>query len=383
MQHSKYGGSGFSILIHCPGSRRMCEGYPNLSTPASELGTAAHELAEFAMKMGVDSYKCKGLTFNNHIATDEMCEDVSVYINHLRAKKVNNPGSKMMLESRVVMSSVGDDVYGTGDAITLIPQMRKMDIDDLKYGFVMVNVDETPQLPFYGVAALDTYNLWDQVDTIECTIIQPRGEHIDGDIRIKTYTIAEMHQWRETFRATIALARTDNAPLIAGEHCTYCKARDNCRARYERTLTMLGHDAPLHTLGVDELMNLYLEIPTIKRQLDAVGERVLELARTGKVVPGHKLVKAIARHECKDEDGFIKAAIANGVEREKLFNAKLKSKTDLLKIVDKNIVNSNFVAPPTQYTLAPLHDRRPGRGVNAAIGVFDAVPNQVIFDPVE
>ena len=54
-----------------------------------------------------------------------MCEDVSVYINHLRAKKVNNPGSKMMLESRVVMSSVGDDVYGTGDAITLIPQMRK------------------------------------------------------------------------------------------------------------------------------------------------------------------------------------------------------------------------------------------------------------------
>lgn len=386
MEHSVYGASSMYKTEVCAGHNRMTKlfraMYPELAdkaNPPAELGTAAHHLSEFCLQMGVETYDCVGMTFNKHLVTDEMAAYVNVYVGEIRKILAENPDAVLMVEKRVVMSSVGNDVFGTGDCIIYIPSKRKVYNIDLKYGYGIVDVYDNIQLAFYSVATLDTYQWWGLVDTVEAIIIQPRAEHIDGVIRRHIFTRDDLVQWQKKFADIVAVARRNDAPLVAGEHCKYCDASPICRARLQRTMSIVGHDAPLETLSTAEVIAFYKEIKVMTMQFEKMKDLAIQLGKSGANLGNdYKMVKAIQRHVCADDKAFIDDVLNHPdckINGDELFNQKLKGKTDLMKIkgVPKSVIDKHFKAPPTALTLVPITDKRPAYGIGGGLNRFNNV----------
>lgn len=348
----------------------MSKGLPEITNPQAELGTAAHELGEHCLKLGLNTYDCLGVTFNDHVVDQNMADAVQVYVTHIR-ELCSKYGVNPMLEQRVVMRSVRNDVFGTSDCIVIVGEW--LFIIDYKHGYGLVEAVDNPQGIFYAIATLDTFELWSTIKYINVTIVQPRPDHKDGVIRSHVYTSAVLSAQVHKYREAIQVAESGQAEPVAGEWCTYCPARANCRARLMRTIEFAYLDKPITDITVEELEVIYNEIKGIKTHCEAIENRCLELARKGKKFKDHKLVKAIQRASCKDEEGFVKAAVKSGVSREKLFKEKLISMTDAKKVLPHDLVNEWFVKPPETTTLEPMTCSRPAISTGSAAGIFEGI----------
>ncbi len=368
--HSEFGASKFHRILECVGSVRMSRGRPDSSNEAAEIGTAAHELAEWCLKTGLNAYECLGLTFNKRKVDLRMVEGVQLYVSYVRdlcrQLKVDP-----MLETRVIMTSVSNDVYGTADCLILVGD--HLYVIDYKNGRVTVEASENPQAIFYGVAALDTFQLWGKVKHVTLGIVQPNGDHIGGQIRTAQLTTQDMLEWQKHILLTVNQAKARDAKTRAGTWCKHCPAAGTCRARIERTLSLVYTEKPRDEMNAEELEIVFLEISTIKNTLEKLEESVIGLARKGKAIEGYKLVNSIPRAKCEDEKGFVEAAKKHGVTQDKLYNKKLISMTDSKKLLPHKLVNAYFKKPPPSTTLVKSNSARAAVSTSSAVGKFTAI----------
>ena len=375
--HSSHGFSAQPRILPCPGSVAMCEGEPNETNPAAELGTAVHELVVPAILFGLKCDDFIGKTFNNHVVTQEMADAGQVYVAYIQRLKKERPGMKVYIEKKVCMSGISDKLNGTGDFIgidgdTLISL-------DYKNGRGVVEVNPATtctgagvtlngngQVVGYALSAMDTFNLWGKIKKVITGIIQPNVEHKDGVIRTREYEMDELLQWYHAYGAGFHAADSPDGKLVAGTHCTYCRAAGFCGPRIRRTLKLAGLTSNVRKLDPDQIIAIMGETNTIKRTLDAVQKQAVIAARAGKPLKDYKLVKSIVRANCTDEDGFIKAATAEIAAKgggDEMINKlhhkpKLVSMTAAKKIISNGLVNKFFTKPEAGVTLVPISDTR-------------------------
>ncbi|AWY02831.1 hypothetical protein [Alteromonas phage JH01] len=361
MQHSRFGASRIATVLACPGFNNATLDYDlsvddlSMDEKAAELGRAAHEASEHCLKLGINPEDALGSEFNDHVVDEVMAENITVYTNHIRSLRLQNPNAKSLIEAQLFMSSVAHDVWGWADHIMIAGDT--LYIDDLKYGFVVVNEEDNAQCAHYAVSALDTFKLWFKIKRVVCTIIQPRADHVQGSVRTVEYTIDELAAWRDKFVTGIAAARKKDAPRKAGEHCRYCPARATCRQRMIRTVFKASLDAPLKTCSDEELEALLREIPTIRKHLEAVEEHATLLARGGKLFNDFKLVKSRVHAVVNDEKAFLKLMEEKGIPKHELYNpGRMKGKTALRPLLDKKgvDVNDHFTTPNAPTKLVPI-----------------------------
>lgn len=387
--HSPMGFSGQGIIIPCPATVRMSEGVNDDTNDAAEKGTAVHECAEAAIKLGCDCHDFVGHTFNGFKITKPMAESGQVYVDEIR-KLLQLRNAKLHVEMKVAINTINKELLrGTSDCVIVDTANRELIIGDYKNGFGVVEVDKpiyssvmgksyngNAQLVGYGLAALDTLDLWSAVDKVTTFVCQPNFEHVDGITRYKTYTMAEMREWWDVYYHTYQEAKKPDSKPHAGEHCKYCAAAGHCATRMRRTINLLSLDNGLDYLLPEQVTGIYKEIGTIRRTLEAVENHVTNLARKGVTIEGHKLVKPILRAKCSDEDSFITDAIEAGVAEGDLFNRRMKGKTELKKLMDKKLVDKYFPTPTGQAVLVGMSDKRPavvaGERPNA-VGIFQKV----------
>lgn len=372
--HSKYSASSANRWLSCPASVRMSEGIAEETNDDAELGTHAHELGEFCLKTGLNAFECIGLKFNNITVDSSTAEAVQLYVSYVRdlCRKYNvDP----MLEKRVVMHSVSDDVFGTSDCIVIVGDW--LFVIDYKHGYDLVNVnDDNKQAIHYAISTLDTFKLWQTINYIVTVIVQPHGDHIDGSIRTKNYVINDMYGFHKMFSNGVAEAKIGTR-FKAGEHCKYCPAIATCRARMTHTLDLAYLDKPFDELSIPELEVIYNESKVISKQLEKVSDRMTALARKGSTFDGYKLVNITPRAKCIDEAGFVADAMfISGREKHEFYNTKLKAKGDCTKLVanDHFLIDQYFKRDESSSTtLVPLTDSRPAVSVGKASGLFTAI----------
>jgi len=363
IQHSNVGASISHIYMNCNAATAMSKGCPNPTNEAAELGTAAHALGEFCLTLGVDAYDCIGLVFNGFTVDTSMVEAVQLYVGFIRSLSAKY-GVPPMLEKRVCMSSVGDNVFGTADCILLTE--RVLDISDYKHGYVVVNVENNTQAIFYAIATLDTYHLWDKVLEVNTHIIQPRADHEKGSIRTFSYTIAELRIWQRKFYNAI---KNPNIIPNAGTHCRYCLASTKCRTRMTRTIELAYRSTPDDKVTTEELTQIFLEKDSIIAHLNKITDAMTAKAKEGLKFEGLKLVKGRKHFVCTNQDEFVKEA---GEKGELLFDKKLKSMSAVKGIVGKNLTEKYFVKPDGAAVLVPMSDSRPSIS-QSAIGIFEPI----------
>ena len=346
---------------------------------AAATGTSAHHAAEFCLKMGLNAYDCVNLEFYGRIVDESMAADIQLYLSEIRRVLAENPDAIMYAEPKVYMSSISLEMYGYVDCLIYVPSKRTVYVIDLKYGYVLVE-SSTMQLKHYAVSAMDTFQLWHKVDLVEGVIIQPRGEHIDGEVRRVHYTIADLLQFQRRFSDIYFETKRPDAAIVPGDHCHYCKVSPICRKRILRTLDKLYPNAPLEVLDKGEVMELFKEVSTMKRQADKIAELANEYARAGKTLTGYKVVKKRAFHECTDEAQLVNEILTHPAssitDSTSLFNMRLKGKTALKEMVGvpASVVNKFFKAPDNVGTeLVSVSDKRPAIGIGSGIGQFSKV----------
>jgi len=369
--HSRYGGSVIGTVIACPGYLNATSHIKNSTNPAAEQGTACHEAGEFCLKMKiVDAKFLIGSTFNDYVITEDDAEAINVYTQYIRGLMAKYPSAEIFIEPRVTMSSVDPDaVFGYVDCLILVVINRKAFIIDYKHGLVIVDVNENAQIAHYAISTLDTFNLWFSVDEVVGSIVQPRMEHSDGVIRTTVMTIADLMKWRDKIVEGIRASKESDAPRIAGKQCNYCPVRGECRTRILHTMSMAMGDIPFGNMSNQEIALILPEIPAMKKNLDAILERGLELARSGMQIDGYKLVRASMQAKCTDPEAFEKALKEKDPKADVTdiyWTGKMKGKTELKKHYDKKTVDKFFPTPDASTTLVPLSNAKSAIATNAS-----------------
>lgn len=197
------------------------------SDPARE-GTCAAWVAECVLRG--DAHSCIDLVDRIHdngwIVTYEMAYIVQQYVDHVRSH-IAETGGHISTEQFVVICEY---IKGTFDSSTLTFFGDTMVIDDLKYGFDIVEVFENPQVILYGAGEYLRLGKPSHIKKVQLGIYQPRAFHHLGVYRTWTMGIDELMERAQDLVNKGALCQQPNPVATPGNHCRRCEAATICEA---------------------------------------------------------------------------------------------------------------------------------------------------------
>lgn len=318
-KHSDIGASTCERWWNCPGSVALIKKAPpkEVSQAAAE-GTAAHELAEWELKVvksgkKPDVYSKIGETLMvENIAgyddfeieiTEEMVDGVIVYLKAIAydAARFGTNYSFLTIEEQFRLD-IDEKAWGRNDA-TLYKPFNVLYIYDLKFGRgIVVEVKDNKQLMYYALGAMQGKD----IKEVELCIVQPRAYHPDGPVRRFKYSVHELKQFECELEQRIAITRYSNAKLHAGAHCKFCPAIVICPEVKKETHEVAKRDfANVPAIPIDKMIQLAEMQPRIVDFLKEVSNYLKVQAERGVEIPGFKLVKAKSNRKWKNEQRVI------------------------------------------------------------------------------
>jgi hypothetical protein len=339
----------------------------------SRAGTAQHEISAEALKTGADAWEFAGTTrtVDGHAVpiTEEMAPAIQTYLDYIRSIGVL-PGGKRLLEHRVGLEHIHEDISGTLDFGRLLKD--RLLIADAKFGFGVVEPDMNPQLLIYAAGLYaDVKAIADGVSEVELVIVQPNAPHADGHIRSWRISVSDLVRWsQEVLKPAAEATEKPNAPLTPGDHCQYCPARNQCPALQQQFFTAADDAekaAEPAAMTEAELAEWRAKFPALVQFMAVVTAEMFARTVAGKTVPGWKLVRGRANRIWRDdaEPVLVKAF------GDEAWNKTLKSPAQAEKLPGgKAVTAEHAYKPEGALTLAPESDKRPSVPAPTADAAF-------------
>ena len=344
-QHARLSPSAAERWLECPASIRMeVHVPPERESEYAREGTAAHGLAEikagleFGLITKAQARRDRAAWEKEFQITDpeqlaEMERHTDAYVELLRGRLADHPGSQIMLEQR--MDTGVPTCWGTSD--TVIVSMEHVEIIDFKYGQgVQVVAAGNPQLRLYALGALDTFgDLLGETKEIRITVHQPR---IDGHVDTEVLTPAELRKWRESIIPIAEEALGDNAHFGPSDTaCRWCPASGRCKAQLEAVFADEIVESDPETLSPEEVSEQLARIPAIREWLKAFEEAALSMAYSeGTPIPGWKVVRSGGQRRVSNPDGAEFALTELGYEEEQIMKRSIRGIGELEKLLGKD-----------------------------------------------
>lgn len=360
-QHALLSASSANRWINCPPSAKLQEQYEDKGSAYAEQGTDAHALAEWKLRkaLGMETELDPRPRLSYYDEDMEVqTDDYAAFIMELLAearKTCEDP--LVMVEQRVDYSRWVDGGFGTADAILVSD--GNMTIIDLKYGTgVEVSAEHNPQTCCYALGALDILDDLYAIDTITMIIFQPRRENISE------WTISrdELLAWADnTLRPAAVLAAEGKGEYHSGEHCRFCKARHECRARAAEQYSLMRYDFDLPpTLTDEEVEEILGKADQLISWAEDIKEYALQSAIGGKHWQGYKLVEGRSNRRFTDEQAVARAVTEDGKDPYEKKLLGITAMTSLLGRKRFNELLGQYVEKPRgKATLVPESDKRP------------------------
>ena len=169
-------------------------------------------------------------------------------------------------------------------------------IEDLKYGYGIVDVKENWQLIGYAIGQyFRLRNLYGyQPEYICFTIHQPRPYHEDGRVRSWTITLAELMQYAQQISDRMQDYVNNRGTLQTGKSCKYCDAASTCpalnRSANKAMDTVLGewNEKPLTNEEVAEQYQLLQRASELlELRLKSIEQLAISRIQANQIVPGY------------------------------------------------------------------------------------------------
>ena len=306
--------------------------------------------------------------------SDELLEAVDDYVLYVigqieEAKRICS-SPVFAVEQRVDLREHVQECFGTADMVIITD--NRIQIIDLKLGKgVMVDAEENNQLMIYGLGVLDLAEMLFDIETVELTIVQPRLDHFSS----WEISAEELRSWgREVLEPRAKMALSGEGEFKAGDHCRFCKARFQCRARAEEFLKLAQQEFKAPDLLTDEEM---AEVLSKADALKKWAEEVYAYAQNEAVVhhkewPGFKLVLGRTNRKYTDEEEVAEVAKKAGYTD--IFKSSLIGITEMERLMGKKnfkeILGAYVYKPEGKVTLVPDSDKREAVTVSTAEADF-------------
>jgi hypothetical protein len=277
------------------------------ATPYTREGSAAHQLAERMLA----GKRMKGATSvfvdgEDVPVTEEMLDACNTYVAYVQEL----PGVKQY-ETKVVVDSVGEELWGTADAFAIDTPARHIEIVDFKYGQgVWVNSD-TSQFRIYALGVLDRIGPFYEIDTVTLTVVQPR---VAGDpVRSVTVTADDLRLWKQVILdPALVRLKADDQTETPGEHCRWCVRAGECQALASLAMAnakVVFGDTPPDPSGMSdtEIGEILTHGEMILAWVNKLRAEASARIDNGGEVPGWKLVPKRAVRKWDDPEGAILA----------------------------------------------------------------------------
>lgn len=362
-KHSPFSASAAHRWVECPASVRMCKDIDGGTSDYAEEGTAAHELAERALRAGNECHHHVGEASRDAAGwhfNEEMAEHAQTYVDYVRAL-----GGNLMIEHRVSYQHIAPDGFGTADAIVVAG--RTLHVVDLKYGTgLRVDAQNNPQAMLYAagaIALMDPFG--DQIDTVVLHIVQPRLDHIS----VWELDMDTLAAFEERASAAAKLALSADPPFAPGaQSCRWCPAQANCQALadHNKETCLAAFSEPYgdfkeqHALSADDLVWALNRSKELTDWVNALQAEAMRRLLNGDEVPGYKVVEGRRLRQWADKREAEEKLLAElGPEAYK--PAEIISPAQAEKTLGKKhpLLGSLVETPEGKPTLAPESDKRP------------------------
>lgn len=369
--HAKLSASGSHRWLNCTPSVAIEKDFPNESSVYAAEGTLAHELGEISLRRDLEQItetefkkKLKPI-MTNELWTADMPDYVDRYVNTCMEKvaeaKKTDSLAEFRVEQRLDFSDWVPEGFGTGDFVIVAD--GKVEICDLKYGKgVPVSAENNSQMMLYALGAIAEFDFIYEVETVKMTIIQPRLDSVsDWEISKE-----DLLKWaEEVVKPKAELAMKGEGELLAGEHCTFCKAKAVCRARALKNLEIAKYEfRDSKTLDDEEVADILSGIDELVKWATDIKDYALNEAVEHRVVyPGFKVVEGRSNRKYTDTDKITEILTSNEYTEDKIFKPKeLLGLTAMEKVVGKKklteLIGGYIEKPYGKPVLVPETDKR-------------------------
>ena len=347
--HALLSASGSKRWLACTPSARLEATLPEQKKPKNAFdfsaeGTTAHSLAEIKLlhhfgQIGSEEfnreYEIIKLT---QYYNDEFEAHVDNYVLYVRSQV--GDGDVPMFEQKTDFSDWIPEGFGTADVVIL--SKHKIRVIDLKFGAgIPVDAKDNPQLRLYALGAWSKFkDEYPEIKEIEYTIHQPRL----GSITTDSTTLHKLVDWANFYvKPKAKKAWTGEGEFVAGDHCQFCRAKSQCRARADFNIAiakMEFRDPPL--LSDVELSEVLDKAQDLRSWAGDVEEYVLNRAvDTGEVPTGYKLSKSMTHRKVIDVMLASEVLISKGIPKTEIWEKpKMKSIASLEKLAGKGQIVS-------------------------------------------
>lgn len=357
--HSIYSASGAHRWMSCTPSAQLEQQFPNETSTYAEEGTAAHDLAEHKLKKAL-KMRSKKPTSPYH--SDEMDEMTDLYVEYclglIEKSKESCQDLQVLIEQRLDFSDYVPEGFGTGDLVVV--GSGTLHVVDLKYGKgIIVSAENNPQMMLYALGALSLFDMLYEIEKVSMAIVQPRVDNFST----WEITVEELLKWaNEELRPKALLASTGGGEFCAGDHCRFCRAKNQCRARAVRNLELLKYEfqdpALLTNVEVAEIISLANELS--KWASDIYTYATALAINEGREWDGSKLVQGRTRRKYKDEIEVGETAKEAGYTD--IFKQSLITITEMEKLMGKkkfnDLLGKLVEKPKGKLTLVSEADKR-------------------------
>jgi hypothetical protein len=245
-----------------------------------------------------------------------------------------------------------------------------MHVIDLKYGSgVPVSAEGNAQMRLYALGAACAFDLVYDIGTVLMTICQPRLDSIST----AEISVSDLYDWGEkVVKPAAELAAEGKGEFCADDHCRFCRAKAQCRARAESNLEAAKYEfekpALLAESEIAEILNI---AGLLKAWASDIEDYALEQARAhGKIWPGWKLVEGRSTRKYSDADAVASTLILSGIKEAVIYERSLLGITAMEKALGKKkfeeLVGSLIEKPAGKPVLVPESDKRPAISSTAA-----------------
>ena len=358
--HALLSASAAHRWIPCPPSAKLQEKYEDKGSEYAAQGTSAHTLAEWKVRhlLGdIQPDPRPDLQYYDQEmedATDQYAEYIAETI--AEAKKACSDPC-VMVEQQVDFSRWVPDAFGTADAI--VAGSGRLWITDLKYGTgIEVFAERNPQASCYALGCLELLDDLYGIDLVTIQIFQPRRGHISE----WTVSKDELLKWaEETLHPAAELAAAGKGSFCPGDHCRFCKARHECRARADQQMALMRYDFELPpTLADEEIEEILGQVDHLVSWAEDVKTYALESAICGKHWNGFKLVEGRSVRRYTEEEAVARAVQADGKNP---YEQKLLGITAMTQLLGRKhfeeVLGGLVEKPRGKATLVPESDKRP------------------------
>lgn len=270
----------------------VCAGYMHLDLPEeaeggapAKEGTAAGEWLQ-----GLLEKQPLGMVAQNGVYFDE---DMKFFTAPLAENILERAQGPVSCEKRIDWETAsGFVIRGQPDASYEMDNGETLCVDDLKYGWGIVEVTENWQLLGYAIGEVIKRGKY--YHKIRLRVLQPRPHHEDGTIREWVLSYAQLLEYKDKIEARMTLLATGHNELTTSKMCKYCPGTAECCPAFSR-LFYRALDVSVAFVQ-DSLTNeeISRQLDQAKRakeaieiKLDSLTELGTHRIKAGGIIPGY------------------------------------------------------------------------------------------------